>query len=131
MRSWLKFLLATAVALAVMLAVRAWVFSLCTVGTDSLQPLLQRGDRVMVNRLAHDYQRGDLVLFGDSAASLGIVKAVPGDTIVKDRLRYLIPHASHGCCCQPCQIYLIYTGQHELLLRACCLKGKAYLLRRL
>lgn len=130
MSNSLKFLLATAIALAVMLAVRAWVFSLYTVSTTDLQPLLQQGDRVMVCRLADDYQRGDLVLVGDTALSIGLVKAIPGDTIREGRLRYLIPHNSHGCCCKPCQIYLINIGRRHVLLRACQLHGKAFQLRR-
>lgn len=110
-----------------MLAVRAWMFSLYTVGTNALQPQLRAGDRVMVNLMSHSYRRGDLVLVGDSAATIGVVRAVPGDTIRQAGGLFVIPNACHhGCDCSVCRLFLIGVGRQQRLFPAGSIRGKAY-----
>ena len=102
MRNALKFIVAIVVALVVMLAFRALVMTVCTVGGDGLLPVFHNGDHVVVNRWSYglrtgekgslfDYGRicrqeikkGDFIAFEDSVGNVLICKcaAVPGDTI--------------------------------------------------
>ena len=102
MRGSIKFLMALAVAFVVMLAFRALVMTVCTVGGDGLEPVFQEGDRVVVNRWSYglrtgekgslfDYGRicrqeikkGDFIAFEDAMGKVLICRcaALPGDTI--------------------------------------------------
>lgn len=106
MRSTLKFLLSLAIALLLMLAFRALVFTIFVVGGDGLEPEFAAGDRVMVNRWSYGLRtgrsdgwfgygrlcqqpvgRGDIVAYEDPRDSthtnilFGRVCALPGDTI--------------------------------------------------
>jgi len=102
MRNTLKFLLALVVAFMVMLAFRALVMTVCTIGGDGMDPVLKAGDRVVVNRWSYglrtggkhslfDYGRlwrrdisvGDLVAFEDLSGEMFICRCsgLPGDTI--------------------------------------------------
>ena len=58
MRSLLKFLMALAVALLLMLFVRATGFTIYTIDGPALQPTLLEGDRVMVNRWSYGLRTG-------------------------------------------------------------------------
>lgn len=50
MSDWLKFVIALAAALVLMLAFRALAFTVYTVDGKGLQPLYIDGDRLLVNR---------------------------------------------------------------------------------
>ena len=99
-----RFLLALAVALLLMLVFRALAFTICTVEGNGLEPVLQQGDRVLVNRWSYGLRvgsdgglfgygrlgrrpvsRGDLVAFENPHNTDEILicrcKALPGDTI--------------------------------------------------
>ena len=111
MKSCLKFLLALAIALVIMLTFRALVFTIYTVPDSTMEPTFKAGDRVMVNRWSYGLRTGDDGLFsygrlcrqpidkGDWLAvddSLGRVvigrcTAVPGDTIVYKGRREVVP----------------------------------------
>lgn len=105
MANWLKYAIALASALALMLAFRALALSIHGVTGSGLAPLFHDGDRLLVNRCSYGLrvdgngllpyarlmrtpvERGDIVAFsvpGDSLAD-GVViarcAAVPGDTI--------------------------------------------------
>lgn len=127
MRNALKFILALIVALALMLAVRAFVFTVYTVPAD-LSKDFRKGDRVMVNRLLRThFDRGDVVIFGDSISLLGRIKAVPGDTLSIGRDRYLIPYrCCDRCPCPDCHFYLVKTDTAELLVHHFQIRGKAF-----
>ena len=104
MVNWLKYVIAFASAFALMLAFRTLVFSIHDVAGDGLEPLYQRGDRLLINRCSYGLRiagngllpysrlmrqpvaRGDIVAFdlsNDSVEGLMIARctAVPGDTI--------------------------------------------------
>jgi signal peptidase I len=107
-RSTLKFLLAFAIAMMVMMAFRALVFTVFTIPGNRLSPVFQPGDRVMVNRWSYglrtggagsifsygrlcqqSVEKGDLVAINDSTGSVQVCrcKAQPGDTLhVKGRI---------------------------------------------
>lgn len=106
MKATLKFLLTLTVALLIMLAFRALVFTIYTVDGDGLQPEFQKGDRVMVNRWSYglrtgsdeglfsygrlcrqQIEKGDIVAFEDprddsrNTVLFGRCRALPGDTV--------------------------------------------------
>jgi len=106
MRSTLKFLLALAIALLLMLAFRALAFTIYTVEGDGLEPEFSAGDHVMVNRWSYGLRtgddsgwfgygricrqpvkRGDIVAYEDPRDStsrsvlFGVIYALPGDTL--------------------------------------------------
>jgi signal peptidase I len=111
MRNTLKFLCALAVALIAMLAFRALVFTIYTVPGSRLEPAFKAGDRVMVNRWAYGLRTGggglfsygrigrqtvsrsDWVAYDDSLGRvfIGQCKALPGDTVLLDQRRIVIP----------------------------------------
>lgn len=105
MRATFKFLLALIVATLFMLVFRALAFTIYTVDGSELEPDLQKGDRVMVNRWSYGLrtggdnglfrydrifrsavEKGDIVAFDSPKDSLPGVfvcrcKSVPGDTV--------------------------------------------------
>lgn len=138
LKQTLKFVLALAIALALVLVVRAFAFTVCRLPCDFSQTY-RRGDRVMVNRLSRgDLRRGELVafctdsaavpcLFPSSGLTLGLVEAVPGDTIVLERRRFRIPlKCCRKCRCVDCKLYLVYTGKGRVLVHKHQLAGKAF-----
>lgn len=71
-RWWLRFItIAVLAALLIAAAVRAFVLDVYWVGSNSMEPTLQGGDRVLVKKLsdADELQRGQLVVF-DGRGSL-------------------------------------------------------------
>ena len=105
MAGWLKYVIAFASAIGLMLAFRALVFSIHGVTGNGLTPLFKNGDQLLVNRcsyglriegngllpysrlLRQPVEKGDIVAFTaphDSVAGICIARcaAVPGDTIV-------------------------------------------------
>ena len=122
MRSTLKFLLALAVSLLVMLAFRALVFTVYAVNGTALEPDFKAGDRVLVNRWSYglrtggeglfDYGRicrqmpkvGDIVAFEDStgAVMIGQCKALPGDTVRLENKGCIVMLDKSRCDKQDC-----------------------------
>lgn len=68
--SRLRWLIPPAVILVAVLLVRAFVLTPFSIPSGSMQPTLEIGDRILVNRLVspHDLRRGDVVVFDASAA---------------------------------------------------------------
>ena len=128
MHNVLKFIVALAVAIVVMLVIRAYVFTFCTVTTDNMQPSLHRGDKVIVNRLQrHSIDRGDLVVYGDSAFGISRVAAVGGDTIMVGGDKFVITdHCTGECSCVDCRSYLIVAGNDSAVISGKYIVGKAY-----
>ncbi len=58
MKAGFKFILAFAVAALCMLAFRSLAFTLLTVDGNALEPVLRRGDRVVVNRWSYGLRAG-------------------------------------------------------------------------
>lgn len=116
MKQAFKALSAFGVALIIVLAVRAYAFTIYTVPTDICQTL-RRGDRVMVNRLSRvELRRGDLVVFRMGGDVIGMVEAVPGDTVRIGRQQYVVPSACcSGCKCNDCRLYLVSLGRSHTL----------------
>jgi signal peptidase I len=96
---FVELLVILAVAFGLAYVVQAWVVKPYRIPTGSMEPTLDVGDRVLVNRLVYDFHgphRGDIIVFhppgtGDSAvrgarteASVTYIKRViglPGETI--------------------------------------------------
>ena len=112
-----------------MLAVRAWAFTIYRVDSSDLRPELLMNDRVMVNKLGCTYERGDLVVFGDTLVRIGRVEALPGDTITVAWQQYLLP-GSCGCeNCDGCKeqgYYLVSLGPQQVLVRRTEIIGTAH-----
>ncbi|MFC0081757.1 signal peptidase I [Aciditerrimonas ferrireducens] len=89
---WLvEWLVVVAVAVVVAVVVRAFVFETYYIPSDSMEPTLMPGDRIVVDKLAFDFhpiERGDIVVFRRPATwpkeYPDLVKRViglPGETI--------------------------------------------------
>ena len=115
MRGWLKFIAACAVALVLTMGFRAVALTVYTVEGQALLPVLEQGDRVLVNRwsyglriggegalfsysrlLRRPVSRGDLVVFDDprdGADGVLICRctALPGDTVSHGGKRLVAP----------------------------------------
>lgn len=127
MKNVLRFLLALAIAMALMLAIRSYALTVCTVTGTGLSPHLQPGDRVLVDRTApHQFRKGDIVVFGPDK-TIGYVKAALGDTISIGKHQFtLTSHCMPQCNCQACHFYLISTGRQLFTVSAADIIGKAY-----
>lgn len=80
-------------ALVVALVVKTFLFQAFYIPSESMEPTLEKGDRVLVNKLSydfHDVRRGDVIVFQLSDEEVGqdgirdLIKRViglPGDTI--------------------------------------------------
>lgn len=139
MRQFLKFAVALVAAVAIVMAIRVFAFSVYTAPV-SIGKELKAGKRVVVNKLnSHkDFTRGDLLVFtvsGEAPAfsligppqELGMVVAVPGDTITVKGQRYRIPYkCCDRCQCRDCRLYLVDTGNARRLVYKHQIIGQAY-----
>ena len=90
-----RFLLALLLATFVMLAVRAFAFTIYTVPDKGWEPDLHQGDRVIVNKLDRvPIKKSDLIAFTDSAAQVCFVGRVTSFVVVKIFTVFLIFAAS-------------------------------------
>ncbi len=65
---WLELVLLLAVALVLSLVIKTWFVQMFFVPSESMQPLLQVDDRIMVQKVSYwagDVERGDVVVFED------------------------------------------------------------------
>lgn len=81
----LRWLVAPAVVLLVALLVRAFLYAPFSIPSGSMEPTLQVGDRILVDRTVDpaDLRRGDLIVF-DAAAAFGLERpqAGPGERLL-------------------------------------------------
>ena len=114
MANWLKYVIAFALAFALMLAVRTLALSIHGVTGDGLAPLYQNGDRLLINRCSYGLriegngllpysrlmrqpvEKGDIVAFNapkgfPKGICIARCKAIPGDTIRTKDGPLLIP----------------------------------------
>jgi signal peptidase I len=92
-RSMVEWVAVIVGALVVALVVKTFLFQAFYIPSASMEPTLQKGDRVLVNKLSydvHDVHRGDVVVFEIPQSAVGadgikdLIKRViglPGDTI--------------------------------------------------
>ena len=129
MRNAIKFILAVATAIILMLVVRAYAFTIYKVSNSNLNPVLKKNDRVLVNKLDRArFLRGDIVVFSADSSYVGVVSGVPGDTVTLDSTTYVLPER---CGCQECQckeraVCLIWQGKEQALIHKDDIIGKAY-----
>lgn len=129
MRNAIKFILAVATAIILMLVVRAYAFTIYKVSNSNLNPVLKKNDRVLVNRLDRArFSRGDIVVFAADSSYIGIVRGVPGDTVTLDNTSYVLPDR---CGCQECQckersMFLVTQGKEKAIIHKSDILGKAY-----
>ena len=137
--------------------VRTFAFTVFTVPAGGLPPQLQAGNRVIVNRIDCDFfNRGDVVVFTDSvfasvknqgqkqagtqsqaqpqarkfvseAYFIGRIEKLPGDTILIDTVKYIIPTVCcKRCGCKDCRFYLLKTPTGQQVVHKHQMIGKAY-----
>ena len=138
-------------------AVRTFAFTVFTVPAGGLPPQLKAGTRVIVNRIDCDFfNRGDVVVFTDSvfasvknqgqkqagtqsqaqpqarkfvseAYFIGRIEKLPGDTILIDTVKYIIPTVCcKRCGCKDCHFYLLKTPTGQQVVHKHQMIGKAY-----
>ena len=125
MKNALKFILALTVMLLVMLAVRAWAFTIYQVTTSDLHPEVRKGDRMIVNRLGCTYDKGKYIVFGKKEAFIGKVLAVPGDTVSISGKDYLLPTRCPLCNSNHHRYYMVSVGKQETLIQQTAIIGPA------
>ena len=147
MKVAVKFLVALALALLLVWAVRTYAFTVFSVPAGGLPPQLKAGSRVIVNRIDCDiFRQGETVIFADSVVCrpadakdsrkgndtsevffIGRIEKLPGDTIVVDSARYIIPTVCcKRCGCKDCRYYLVRTSYGHQLVHKHQIIGKAY-----
>lgn len=118
---FLRFLLALAVTVALMLFFRATALTLCTIDGPAFEPMLQQGDRIVVNRWSYGLRtgtegglfgygrlwqqpvrRGDIVVFETTGKPhhgkmLARCKALPGDTLPHPKGLVVVPGIKSTC----------------------------------
>lgn len=140
-RHILKAIIALLVAIGIVMVVRDVYCKVFTV-TQRVGERLLPGDRVLVIRRGNDViKRGEMVVFWLPEANrrttvvtpskqppvIGVVKALPGDTILLNASKYLIPQVCcRNCGCPDCKLYLVQTGTGKLLVHKHQLLGRAY-----
>lgn len=131
MKQALKSFLALTVAILIMLAIRAFAFTIYTVPDSVSVPQLLSGDRVWVNRLPNiTLHKGDMVVYDCHSKRIGKIVATPGDTVMLNKEKYIIPKADNeNCDCADCRIYLVKSNNSTLLVRKANIIGKAFLYR--
>ena len=128
-------------------AVRTFAFTVFTVPAGGLPPQLKAGNRVIVNRIDCDFfNRGEVVVFTDSvfapvenqgqsqvrkfvskAYFIGRIEKLPGDTILIDTVKYIIPTVCcKRCGCKDCRFYLLKTPTGQQVVHKHQMIGKAY-----
>ena len=147
MKIAVKFLIALGLSLLLVWAVRTFAFTVFTVPAGGLPPQLKAGNRVIVNRIDCDFfNRGEVVVFTDSvfapvenqgqsqvrkfvskAYFIGRIEKLPGDTILVDTVKYVIPTVCcKRCGCKDCRFYLLKTPTGQQLVHKHQMIGKAY-----
>ena len=147
MKIAVKFLIALGLSLLLVWVVRTFAFTVFTVPAGGLPPQLKAGNRVIVNRIDCDFfNRGEVVVFRDSvfapdknqaqsqvrkfvskAYFIGRVEKLPGDTILVDTVKYVIPTVCcRRCGCKDCRFYLLKTPTGQQLVHKHQMIGKAY-----
>ena len=147
MKIAVKFLIALGLSLLLVWAVRTFAFTVFTVPAGGLPPQLKAGNRVVVNRIDCDFfNRGEVVVFTDSvfapvenqgqsqvrkfvskAYFIGRIEKLPGDTILIDTVKYIIPTVCcKRCGCKDCRFYLLKTPTGQQVVHKHQMIGKAY-----
>ena len=126
MKQALKFLVVLCVAIVILFAVRARVFTLYTVPAD-LSSVLRKGDRVLVNHMVRDgFSRGNLVVFQRQGVHVGRIIHLPGDTIVLGRAAYVVPVVCcRRCPCADCHFYIVDIGNKNTVVHTHEMMGRA------
>ena len=105
MKNALKFFLALAAMLLIMLAVRAWAFTIYQVTNSDLHPEVRKGE---------------------DSSWIGRVEAVPGDTINLEKQNYRLPTECVYCGSTEQRYYLVDMGKMKTLVRHGDIVGTAF-----
>lgn len=117
MKHALKFLLGLGIAIPLVFAVRAYLFTTYNVETH-IGHVLKKGDRVLVNKVRLEpIQKGTLIVYQAPQPTIGQVVALPGDTITLAGKCYRIPTVCcDRCTCPDCRLYLLDIGVKKTLV---------------
>jgi len=129
LRNAIKFGLALAAAILLMLAVRAYAFAIYKVTNSNLKPDVEVNDRVVVDKLSRvPFQKGDLVVFHTDSSYIGKLISLPGDTILLNDSSYVLPNTCgcRGCKCVESNCYLVSLGSTQSIIQHHHILGKAY-----
>lgn len=85
-RGWRLLAIAALLAFVALVVIRTFIVDLYYIPSDSMQPALEPGDRILVNPTGHtsDIERGDIVVF-DGTGSFN--KYVPGNAFLRNPLK--------------------------------------------
>ena len=152
---FLRFLMALAVTVVLMLFFRATALTVCTIEGPAFEPLLQQGDRIVVNRWSYGLrtgsgeglfgyarlwqqpiERGDIVVFEDAGKAhggkmLARCKALPGDTLPYQKGHVVVPGIKSTCAradyylLEPLQPARTTTAERTLLVEERQIIGRA------
>ena len=132
MKDVLKFIGVLTAAVAVMLLVRTYAFTLYRVTNTDLEPWVQRNCRVLVNKLnCSSFEKGDLIVFNNDSSYIGVIEQQPGDTVMIQDTWYVLPNkcGCKDCDCSESDYYLVNQGKSKTLVRQTEIVGKATALR--
>lgn len=157
MRDAVRFFWTLIVAVILLCAFRALAFTIYTIPNNTLEPILLKGDRIVVNRWSYGLRAGGDSLFqyarilksrvkkGDIVAFnlpfgysrrpsfwkviVGKVSALPGDTIRVYGQNFVIPKDCKMCTSQHNSPYLISSlkGKNEFLVPERYIIGRVFL----
>lgn len=85
-REWRLFAIALGVALVLLISIRAFLVDVYFIPSGSMEPTLNPGDRILVNKLDRSVERGDLVVFDGEGSFTPYVSASPWVTDPLDTL---------------------------------------------
>jgi signal peptidase I len=83
-RNTIEWIIVLAAALVIAVVIKTFLFQAFYIPSDSMEPTLKVGDRVLVNKLSyhlHDVHRGDIVVFDRPSTSPQTVAGCNGGTV--------------------------------------------------
>lgn len=76
-RGWRLFAVAFALAVIILVVIRNFFFEVYFIPSESMQPILEPGDRIVVNRTIHEVHRGDVIVFDGTGSYDPYMSASP------------------------------------------------------
>lgn len=78
-----KIVISTLIPIFLLIIIFLFVVNIKYISSSAMEPILQKGDIIFVNRLSKTYKRGDIILCNNAGQSCyKRVIGVPGDTVI-------------------------------------------------